>query len=136
MAVKAREFRYAIGLDRAERVTADGRSPLELGPAWTPEHLLLAALVRCTLQSLRFHAGLEGVDFVASASAAGMVTKRPGDGRYAFAEIDVELDLELEPEPPGEELAALIEKAERDCFVGASLNLPPRYRWRVNGTDL
>jgi len=136
MAAKAREFRYAIGLDRAGRITADGRSPLELDAAWTPEHLLLAALVRCTLQSLRFHAGFEGVDFVASASAAGMVTKRPGDGRYAFAEIDVELELELEPEPPDEELAALIEKAERDCFVGASLTIPPRYRWHVNGTDL
>ena len=136
MALKAREFRYAIGLDRAGRVTAEGRSPLELDPAWTPEHLLLAALVRCTLQSLRFHAGLKSVDFVASASAAGMVTKRPGDERYAFAEIDVELDLELEPEPPGEELLALIEKGERDCFVGASLTLPPRYHWRVNGTDV
>ncbi len=118
MADKAKEFRYAIGLDRAGRVTADGHSPLELDPAWTPEHLLLAALVRCTLQSLRFHADHEGVDFVASASASGMVTKRP------------------EAEPAGEELAALVEKAERDCFVGASLNPSPRYRWRVNRSNL
>ncbi len=135
MAVKAKEFRYAIGLDRAGRVTADGHSPLELDPAWTPEHLLLAALVRCTLQSLRFHAGHEGVDFVATGSASGMVTKRPEDGRYAFVEVDVELDLELEPEPPGEELPALLKKAERDCFVGASLNPTPRYHWRVNGSN-
>jgi organic hydroperoxide reductase OsmC/OhrA len=136
MALKAREFRYAIGLDRAGRVTAEGRSPLELDPAWTPEHLLLASLVRCTLQSLRFHAGLEGVDFVASASASGMVTKRPEDGRYAFVEIDVELVLELEPAPPGDELDARIQKAERDCFVGASLTLPPRYYWRVNSANI
>jgi len=134
MAAKAKEFRYAIGLDRAGRITADGRSPLELDPAWTPEHLLLAALVRCTLQSLRFHVGPDGVDFVASASAAGMVTKRPEDGRYAFVELDVELDLDLEPAPVGDELEALLEKAERDCFVGASLSPSPRYRWRVNGT--
>jgi uncharacterized OsmC-like protein len=136
MAVEAKEFRYAIGLDRAGRVTADGRSPLELDPAWTPEHLLLAALVRCTLQSLRFHADREGLDFIASGSASGMVTKRPEDGRYAFVEVDVELDLELEPEPPGDEVAALLEKAEHDCFVGASLNPSPRYRWRVNGSNL
>ena len=63
-----------------------------------------------------------------------MVTRRPGDGRYAFVEIDVELELELEPPPPGEGLATLLAKAERDCFVGASLKPSPRYRWSVNGT--
>jgi organic hydroperoxide reductase OsmC/OhrA len=136
MAPKAKEFRYAIGLDRAGRVTADGRAPLDLDPAWTPEHLLLAGLVRCTLQSLRFHADLAGVDFVASASAAAMVTKRPEDGRYAFVEVGVELELEVEPAPVGDEVRALLAKAERDCFVGASLNPPPRYRWRVNGKDV
>jgi uncharacterized OsmC-like protein len=136
MAVKAKEFRYAIGLDRTGRITADGRAPLDLDPAWTPEHLLLGGLVRCTLQSLRFHADQGGIDFVASASAAAMVTKRPEDGRYAFVEIDVELELELEPVPVGDELSALLAKAERDCFVGASLNPAPTYRWRVNGRDV
>jgi organic hydroperoxide reductase OsmC/OhrA len=133
VAKQAKEFRYAVGLDRAGGVTADGQSPLDLDVAWTPEHLLLAALARCTLQSLRFHAARAGLDFLASASASGVVTKRQRDGRYAFVEIDVELDLELEPAPPGDELAALIVKAERDCFVGASLDPSPRYCWRVNG---
>jgi uncharacterized OsmC-like protein len=132
----AKEFRYAIGLDRAGRVTADGQSPLDLDQAWTPEHLVLAGLVRCTLQSLRFHASSLGIDFVANGSAAGVVTRRAGDGRYAFVEIDVGLELELEPAPPGEELAALLAKAERDCFVGASLKPSPSYKWRVNGAAL
>ena len=66
MAGKAKEFRYAIGLDRTGRVTADGQSPLELDAAWTPEHLVLAGLVRCTLQSLRFHAAPLEIDFVAA----------------------------------------------------------------------
>jgi organic hydroperoxide reductase OsmC/OhrA len=132
----AKEFRYAIGLDRRGHLSADGRAPLELDAAWTPEHLLLAGLARCTLQSLRFHAERAGVDFVATASASGVVTKRPEDERYAFVELDVEIQLELEPVPPGEELAALIESAERDCFVGASLTIQPRYRWRVNDEDL
>ena len=136
MAAKAKEFRYAIGVDRTGRVTADGRSPLDLDAAWTPEHLVLAGLVRCTLQSLRFHAAPLGIDFVANASAAAMVTRRPEDGRYAFVEIEVKLDLELDPAPPGEELAALLAKAERDCFVGASLKPSPSYSWRVNGSAL
>ncbi len=134
MPSNAREFRYAVGLDRAGRITADGRAPLDLDDAWTPEHLLLAGLARCTLQSLRFHASRAGVDFVAAASASGLVTKRSDDGRYAFVELDVEIDLELEPVPPGDELAALLVKAERDCFVGASLEPSPVYRWRVNGS--
>jgi uncharacterized OsmC-like protein len=136
MVAKAKEFRYAIGVDRTGRVTANGQSPLDLDAAWTPEHLVLAGLVRCTLQSLRFHAAPLGIDFVANASAAAMVTRRPEDGRYAFVEIDVKLDLELDPAPPGEELAALLAKAERDCFVGASLKPSPSYSWRVNGSAL
>ena len=136
MAGKAKEFRYAIGLDRMGRVTADGQSPLELDAAWTPEHLVLAGLVRCTLQSLRFHAAPQEIDFVADGSAAAVITRRPDDERYAFVQIDVKLDLELDPVPPGEELAALLAKAERDCFVGASLKPSPRYRWSVNGSAL
>jgi len=136
IAAKAKEFRYAIGVDRAGRATADGHSPLDLDAAWTPEHLLLAGLVRCTLQSLRFHAEPLEIDFVANGSARAMVTRRPDDGRYGFVEIDVKLDLELDPAPPGEELAALLAKAERDCFIGASLKPSPRYRWSVNGTAL
>jgi uncharacterized OsmC-like protein len=132
--MKAKEFRYGIELDRAGRLTADGHAPLELDPAWTPEHLVLAGLVRCTLQSLRHHADRTEVDFVGTARASARVTKRGGDGRYAFVEIDVDLDLELEPLP--DDIRALLDKAERDCFVGASLQPSPHYRWRVNGTSI
>ena len=136
MAAGAKEFRYTLEQDRTGRLTAEGGSPLDLDAAWSPEHLVLAGLVRCTLQSLRFHADPLGIDFVANASASAMVTRRSGDGRYAFVETNVQLELELEPTPPGEALAALIAKAERDCFVGASLNPSPRYSWRVNGTEI
>jgi uncharacterized OsmC-like protein len=136
MAGRAKEFRYAIELDRTARVTADGHSSLDLDAAWKPEHLVLAGLIRCTLQSLRFHAAPLEIDFVANGSASGKVTRRPQDGRYAFVELNVELDLELDPAPPGEELAALLAKAERDCFVGASLKPSPRYTWRANGSTV
>lgn len=134
MVPTAKEFRYAVAQDRAGRISAGGEAELELASAWTPEHLVLVGLVRCTLESLRYHARRVGVDFVARASGSGRVTKREDDGRYAFVELAVDLDLELEPEPA--ELAALLEKAERDCFVGASLTVDPAYRWRVNGRAL
>jgi len=134
--VTAKEFRYAIALDRAGQVTADGQAPLDLDPAWTPEHLVLAGLVRCTLQSLRFHTRRAGMDFVASATASGRVTRPAPEERYAFVELDVDLDVELEPDPAGDALRELLELAERDCFIGASLKPHPRYRWRVNGTSI
>jgi uncharacterized OsmC-like protein len=129
---KAKEFHYAVEQDRAGRIAADGQAEVELDGDWAPEHLVLAGLLRCTLASLRFHSERAGIDFVARATASGRVTRRPQDGRYAFVEIALELDLELEPEPPAEEVGALLAKAERDCFVGASLTVPPTYRWRVN----
>jgi len=134
--VKAKEFRYAIALDRAGRVTADGRAELDLDPAWTPEHLVLAGLVRCTLQSLRFHATRAEVDFLASAQASAIVTRTAPGERYAFVEIDVQLDVELDPALAPAALRELLELAERDCFVGASLRPHPTYRWSVNGQAL
>jgi uncharacterized OsmC-like protein len=134
VAAKAKEFRYALTIDRTGRVTAGGQALLDLDPTWTPEHLVLAGLARCTLQSLRYHADRAGVDFLAAANASARVTKRDTDGRYAFVELDVEIDLELEPMPL--DLGELLDKAERDCFVGASLTPHPHYCWRVNGRDV
>ena len=46
------------------------------------------------------------------------------------------LGAELEPPLSSAELGELLAAAERDCFVGASLTSPPRYRWTVNGEDV
>ena len=130
MPVRPKEFRYAVELERGGIISADGTAALDLADEWTPEHLVLAGLVRCTIESLRFHADREGIDFVASGSAYGLVTKRGPNDRYAFVEIDVELEVRLEPQPADRD--ALFANAERDCFVGASLTTKPRYRWRVS----
>jgi uncharacterized OsmC-like protein len=127
----ARTFEYAASLDGDGTLLADGE-PLRPGEAWTPEHLVLAALMRCTLTSLGHHAENASVAVSGGAVAAGVVTKRD-DGRYGFVEIDVGLDVGLEPPVVGDDLAELLALAERDCFVGASLRPPPRYEWRVNG---
>ena len=130
---RAKEFHYAVGLERSGSLDADGRAPLELTAAWTPEHLVLAGLLRCTLTSLRYHAGRSGIDVDAAGSASGTVTRRDEDGRYAFVEIDVRLEIELDSAVVGDDLGALLAKAERDCFIGASLTAKPSYRWTVNG---
>lgn len=129
----AKQFEYAATLDAEGRLLAGGESPLVPGEPWTPEHLVLAGLMRCTLKSLNFHAEREGVSVRGGAAAEGVVAKREDDGRYAFAEIECGLDVELDPLPEGDGLVELLDLAERDCFVGASLRPSPRYEWRVNG---
>jgi len=131
--VAAKQFEYAASLDAEGCLLAGGEAPLIPGEAWTPEHLVLAGLMRCTLKSLRFHAERASVSVRGGAAAEGVVGKREEDGRYAFVEIECGLDVELDPLPEGDALVELLDLAERDCFVGASLKLSPRYEWRVNG---
>ncbi len=133
---QAKRFEYAAAVDRAGRVSAEGGPPVALGEEWSPEALVLAGLARCILTSLTYHARRENRDLVATAAASGVVRKRDFDGRYAFAEIHADLDVELDPAPAGEELQALLQKAERDCFVSASLSIATKYHWRVNGQDV
>ena len=132
MAVKAKELRYAVDLGESGTLRTEDGTPLEPGPAWSPEHLLLAGLIRCSLKSLRYHADRAGIELrAAGGSTRSLVTRRESDGRYAMVECDVELEVRLVPRPGADELAALLEKAERDCFVGASLTVKPAYRWTV-----
>jgi uncharacterized OsmC-like protein len=126
---RPRVFSYTASVDEDGRTVAEAGPPLELGDEWSPEHLALAALVRCTLTSLRYHARRAGIDTVASGKATGKVARRDEDGRYAFVEVGVEISARLAPPPadPGE----LVAKAERDCFIGASLTAKPVYTWRI-----
>jgi organic hydroperoxide reductase OsmC/OhrA len=130
---RAKRFEYAASVEPDGRLRGRDDSPLDLPEGWTPEHLVLAALGRCTLKSLSHHAERGGAVARGSAHASGVVTKREGDGRFAFVEIECRLEVELDPAPEREELAELVSRAERDCFIGASLTVKPRYTWRVNG---
>ena len=137
MTVGAKELRYAVDLSASGELTEEHGVALDPPPEWSPEHLLLAALVRCSLKSLRYHAEPKGVD-VRSASGSGrtLVTKRAADDRYALVETRVELAVEIVPEPEPAGLADLLALAERDCFVGSSLTAKPSYRWVVNGRTI
>jgi len=128
-----KEFRYAIALGADGALSTETGAGLVTAPEWTPEHLLLAGLVRCSLDSLRHHATRGGVEVTrSSAGASALVTRRESDGRYAVVEANVELADALDPKPEPDALAELLAKAERDCFVGASLTAKPTYRWRVD----
>ena len=137
MTVRAKELRYAVDLSASGELTDEHGVALDPPTEWSPEHLLLAALVRCSLKSLRYHARPRGVD-VRSAFGGGrtLVTRRETDGRYALVETEVELAVEIAPEPEPAALTELLALAERDCFVGSSLTAKPSYRWVVNGRTI
>ncbi len=123
---KVLEFEASVGTDG--RLTARGESLLP-PESWAAEHLVLAGLVRCSLTSLGYHARRAGIEVTGSGAASGTVTKRDDDGRYALVEVTCRLDVELTPRP--DDPAELLGKAERDCFIGASLTATPTYVWNV-----
>jgi uncharacterized OsmC-like protein len=135
VSAEAKTFNYAVSLDRDGAVSSgEGGSSIASEEAWSPEHLVLAGLARCTLTSLDYHARRIGVESGGAAEARGEVTQRTTDGRYAFVRVKVDLDVTLDPRP--DNVRELLSKAERDCFVGASLTARPRYRWTVNGEEV
>lgn len=137
--VRARVFEFGVSLDESWAAKSDrGGSALPNEPAaWTPEHLVLAALARCSLTSLAYHARRAELEVTSQAAVQGTVTARPEDGRFAFVEITVEAQVTLDPEAlDADGVRDLVAKAERDCFVGASLTAKPQYRWTVNGEEI
>ena len=126
----AKVLEYAVGVDNAGRMTIPGGGQFVPPEGWSADHLLLAALVRCSIDSFAYHARKAGHEVAASGEAQGKITKSGEDGRYRFVEIDVRIDAQLTPRT--NEVDDLIEKAERDCFVGASLTQKPEYQWHVS----
>jgi organic hydroperoxide reductase OsmC/OhrA len=130
MAVTGKTFQYDVELDCGGRLTIPGGGQLVPPEGWSADHLLLAALVRCSVDSLAYHARRAGHEIAATGSAHGTIMKAGDDGRYRFVAIGVRIDVQLTPR--ADDAGDLIMKAERDCFVGASLTVKPEYEWHVS----
>jgi organic hydroperoxide reductase OsmC/OhrA len=133
MAVQVKEFTYDVRLEDGGVMLADGEGAIDAPPVWKPDHFLVAALLTCALESLRYHAERAGLEVSGRGAGRALVTKREADDRYAVVEIAASYEIALEPDPGDDRTAELLFKAERDCFVGASLTAEPDYRWKVNG---
>jgi organic hydroperoxide reductase OsmC/OhrA len=127
---RAKVFEYAAEIDRAGRMTIPGGAQIESPEGWSADHLLLAALIRCSIDSLTYHAHRAGHEVAAQGQAQGTITKPSPDDRYSFVAIEVRIEAQLTPRTA--EVDELVEKAERDCFVGASLNVKPAYDWQLS----
>lgn len=126
----AKVLEYAVEVDNGGRMTIPGGGQFVPPEGWSADHLLLAALVRCSIDSLAYHARRAGHEVTASGEAQGTITKSGEDARYRFVTIDVRINAQLTPRAA--DVDDLLAKAERDCFIGASLTVKPGYEWHVS----
>jgi organic hydroperoxide reductase OsmC/OhrA len=126
----AKVFEYAAEIDRAGRMTIPGGAQIDPAEGWSADHLLIAALIRCSIDSLTYHARRGGHEVEAQGQARGTVTKTGPEDRYAFVSLDVRIEAQLTPRVTDSD--ELLANAERDCFVGASLRIKPTYDWQLS----
>jgi peroxiredoxin-like protein len=95
------------------------------GDAWSPEHLLLAAVETCFLFTLRAVARASRIEFTRlELAASGTVDKQ--DGVMRFTEIVLRPRLALQAGVDRERALRALEKSEKACLVSASLSTPIR----------
>ena len=95
------------------------------GDAWTPEHLLLAAVQSCFLLTLRAVARASKLEFLSlEVTATGTVEKQ--DGATRFTDIVLRPRLVVPAGTDRDRARHVMEKSEKHCLVTASLSTPVR----------
>ena len=95
------------------------------GDAWSPEHLLVAAVEACLLFTLRAVAKLSKIEFT-SLEVDGVGTVNREEGVTRFTEIVLRPRLTVTAGTDHERARRVLEKAEKACLVSASLSTPIR----------
>lgn len=126
------EVHLAGGADGYSTVSAGGIPELKTAPpldfdgpgdAWSPEHLLLAAVETCFLFTLRSVARASKLEFV-SLELSGVGTVDRKEGATRFTEIVLRPRLRLPAGADKERALRVMEKSEKACLVSASLATP------------
>ena len=95
------------------------------GDAWSPEHLLMAAVESCFLLTLRAVARASKLDFD-SLDLTGEGTLDRKDGATRFTEIVLRPRLKLPAGADRDKAIRILEKSEKACLISASLSTPVR----------
>jgi peroxiredoxin-like protein len=104
------------------------------GDAWSPEHLLLAAVQGCLLLTFRAVAKASRLPFVSLAvEASGIVDKEGGVTR--FTEIVLRPRLTIPAGTTRELAQRILERSEKACLVSASLATPIRMEHTILDAD-
>ena len=135
------DVRLAGGPTGYATVTVEGAPPLRSAPpldfdgpgdAWSPEHLLLAAVETCFLFTLRAVAHASRIEFEALEVRATSTVDRQ-DGVMRFTEIVLRPKLTLPPGADRDRVLRVLEKSEWTCLVSASLSTPIRLEAELVG---
>lgn len=95
------------------------------GDAWSPEHLLLAAVQSCFLLTLRAIARVSKIELNGlELDAVGTVDRQ--DGVTRFTEIVLRPRLTVAAGTDRDRALRVLEKSEKGCLVAASLSTPVR----------
>jgi peroxiredoxin-like protein len=95
------------------------------GDAWSPEHLLMAAVETCFLFTLRAMAQASRIEFTSlDVSAEGTVDRR--DGGMRFTDIVLRPRLRLPAGGEKDKARRAMERSEKACLVTASLSVRVR----------
>jgi len=100
------------------------------GDAWSPEHLLIAAVETCFLFTLQAVARASKLDFT-SLRLDGEGTIDRKDGATRFTEIVLRPRLTLPAGGDRDKAMRVLEKSEKACLVSASLSTPIRLEPQV-----
>ncbi len=93
------------------------------GDAWSPEHLLMAAVESCLLLTLRSVAKASKLEFE-SLEVSGEGTLDRKDGATRFTEIILHARLKLAAGADRAKAIRVLEKSEKACPISASLSTP------------
>jgi peroxiredoxin-like protein len=103
--------------------------------AWTPEHLLMAAVASCFITTFRAIAEYSHFEFSGlEVAAEGTLSK--AEGGFRFTKIVVHPELTVRAEQDRERGLRLLDKAERACLISRSLNAEISLEPRVTAAAL
>ncbi len=95
------------------------------GDAWSPEHLLMAAVETCFLFTFQAVARASKLEFTSLQLAGEGIVDRK-DGATRFTEIVLRPRLTLPAGGDRDRALRIIEKSEKACLVSASMSTPIR----------
>ncbi len=135
--VRPKEFHFPLSVEwigeRRVAAQATGKTAIEIAPppvfhgsdpsAWSPEDFFVAAAASCLAVTFAGLATKEGLSYAGLKVDGDGVVGLRADGRFGFTRLLLRLEVEVDPvdEVQARDLA---EKAEADCLVSVSLDLP------------
>jgi organic hydroperoxide reductase OsmC/OhrA len=122
--------RYAVRLEDG-RLLAPPRAPIALGAppqfggsdqVWSPEDLLVGAVLECLWTTFAAYARREGLEVIAwSGAAEGVLDKGPQGPTFTSIDQSVELTVAGDDE---ERARRILATAEKHCIVANALRVP------------